>query len=137
MKTYTFEQLKKLGYNTYCEMFPSSVPAPDVLPDEYPFVIKDYPFKDLIELYISSFVDGKLPNFVAPEISDNAPESVKQFFASFTKQNIASLLTAPDDDVAFDSIIPRGSEYSYARDVLKSAINKYSTLYKDKHNGSD
>lgn len=129
---FTLDQLRRLGHHDYCSMHDTcfSFAHPDFVPDDITFCSEE--FKSILDTYIRSFVDGSLPNFVCPEVSESAPDAVKAFFASFTTQSISTLLSAPDDDTAFDTLIPRNSEFSEYRDYARNLIHKYSEEYKSK-----
>lgn len=134
---FSLDQLRRLGHTDYCEMLNNyfSFAHPEYILDD----VCDCPeeFKSILDTFVSSFVDGSLPNFVNPSIPESAPRSVKEFFASFTTQSLTSLLSAPDDEVAFDSIIPRGCSYSKYRDIVKNVIHKYSSDFNAKHSKPD
>lgn len=132
---FTIEQLRKLGYISYAEQFKDGVPMCSLDDCNGPEDIPGYGFDDFLEvlkLYCSSFVDGSLPNWVNPEISDNAPTEVKKYFAAISSKNMATLMAAPDDDVAFDTIIPRDSTYAQYRSAARQIIRHYSDIYKSK-----
>lgn len=133
---FTKNQLKNLGYNSYCDYcfdFNESNPQSSVVgPSDY--IVQDESFAQILDMFVGSFVDG-LPNFINPDISESAPDSVKQFFAAFTNQVVPGLLAAPDDETAFDTIIPKDCSYSQYRDIAMSTIKRYSEEYKLKHSG--
>lgn len=131
---FTKSQLERLGYRTYSDrLFDFNKEHPQsacVGPDDY--IRPDESFAEILEIFISSFVNG-MPNFINPQISESAPNSVKEFFAAFTNQVVPDLLAAPDDDTAFDTIIPKDCSYSQYRDLAQSLVKKYSAEYQEKH----
>lgn len=67
-------------------------------------------FKNIIDVLYSS-KDGSLDNDLDRYISrDSVNPSVRSFVESVLKCNVSSLMSAPDDDTAFDMIIPRSAQ---------------------------
>lgn len=136
---FSFDQLRRLGHNSYYENFKDGVPfcslSECVGPEDSPLYGQDS-FLSLLDTYCHSFVDGSLPNWVNPSVSDNAPLEVREFFAAISQKNMAALMAAPDDDVAFDTIIPRDSSYAQYRSRAREVIRKYSSLYNESKSNS-
>lgn len=63
-------------------------------------------FKEVIDIIFSS-TDGSLDSNPAALISPSAPLEVQTFAKAFLLQNINPAKAAPDDDTAFDMLVPR------------------------------
>lgn len=63
-------------------------------------------FKSILKLIYSSN-DGSLDNNISKLVSENAPQCVRDFVNNFLLREVPSLSPAPDDDVAFSTILSR------------------------------
>ncbi|WGL30886.1 hypothetical protein [Dipodfec virus UOA04_Rod_468] len=77
-------------------------------------------FKSIINVLFSSS-DGSLDSNPMSLIGENAPESVRLFAQNILLQNIPTMQMAPDDDTAFDMLIPRSIQ---SRSELEPYIGK-------------
>lgn len=82
-------------------------------------------FKNIIDtLYTST--DGSLDNNVRQFVSESSPSSVKSFIQNVLLCDVQSLRSAPDDETAFNCLIPRSaqtsSELAPYIDYIKSTI---------------
>lgn len=87
-------------------------------------------FKDIIDMLYSSS-DGSLDNNVEQYVSENAPLEVRSFVQNVLLQQIQPLPSAPDDETALATLLPRnviGSAPLMSRylENVKSFINSKS-----------
>ncbi|MDE5568266.1 MAG: hypothetical protein K2J12_07470 [Muribaculaceae bacterium] len=66
-------------------------------------------FANIIDLLFDSN-DMSLDNAVSKYVSENAPEDVRMFVQNVLMCPVQSLAAAPDDDTAFEMIIPRHAQ---------------------------
>lgn len=106
---YTLEQMRNLGYQ-----YPDSdhlIVLDSVRNREELDEIVKGQFKNIIDVLFSSR-DGTLDNVLAMSISENAPQSVKTFIQNVLMCDVQALQSAPDDDTAFETLIPRHAQTS-------------------------
>lgn len=66
-------------------------------------------FANIIDLLYDS-TDMSLDNAVSKYVSENAPEDVRMFVQNVLMRPVEPLAAAPDDDSAFEMIIPRSAQ---------------------------
>ena len=66
-------------------------------------------FANIIDLLYDS-TDMSLDNAVSKYVSENAPEDVRMFVQNVLMRPVEPLAAAPDDDTAFEMIIPRSAQ---------------------------
>lgn len=126
---FTPNQLRALGHSYYVDNISQ---YSDYLPPEDP---KDYStygteeIQRLLSIMFETAIDGHYPNFICPELSDNAPSEVRAFFHALSQQSVPVVMSAPDDDVAFDTIIPRDCSYAQYRDLTLGVISRYKESF--------
>lgn len=132
MPRYSKKILVALG-QLHSEPFrPVDEPEP-LLPSNDMNVVACGRFKEIIDT-IFTRDDGSLPNSLSVVLTDNTPDSVKQFVRNVLSSNMVAMKPAVDDDVAFATLLPRsmqcGSGLDEYRSMLTSAIRRYSSEYK-------
>ncbi|UPW41411.1 hypothetical protein [Dipodfec virus UA06Rod_5] len=115
---YTAQQYNSLGYPITES---NSVPCPssEHNRDEIEDIVLGK-FKSVVKVLFSS-TDGSLDTNPMSLIGDNVPESVRLFAQNILLQNIPTMHMAPDDDTAFDMLIPRSVQ---SRSELEPYIGK-------------
>lgn len=85
-------------------------------------------FKDILKVLFDSR-DGSLCNDYMDYITENAPDDVKLFVQNFLMRPLQALPSAPDDDTAFDTIIPRllssPAEFQPYIDYLNQSLENF------------
>lgn len=104
---YTPEQLRSMGY--YCTHFNNLVPKlteDDILriKNEQEFVKGK--FAAAIDVLFDS-KDGRLDNSIQQFVSESCPPSLRTFVQNVMLCDVRAVQSAPDDDTAFDALIPR------------------------------
>ena len=135
MPRYSKKILAALG-QLHSEPFtPVDEPEP-LLPSNDMNVVACGRFKEIIDT-IFTRDDGSLPNALSVVLTDNTPDSVKQFVRNVLSSDMVAMKPAADDDVAFATLLPRsmqcGSGLDEYRSMLTSAIRRYSSEYKSKN----
>lgn len=96
-------------------------------------------FENIIKTIFSND-DGEIPNLLKVVITDNTPESVKEFVRNVLSTNISAFKAAPDSDTAFDMIFPRRAYssvgYRQWSDSIKNVISYYQSEYRAKHSSN-
>ena len=127
--------LDSLGY------YHSDVPEPitediPIIPSDDMNIIACGRFKEIIDVIFES-KDGSLPNALNIVLTDNSPDSVKQFVSNVLSSDIVAMKPSPDDATALATLIPRsmqcGSGLDEYRTLLTSAIRRFSAEYKAKN----
>lgn len=121
---YTDKQFRSLGYDPdYKARSFANQDAPESQ-SEINFLSQ---FRNVLEVIYSS-KDGKL-DYSPVQISENAPESVRTFINNTLMSDIPSIQSAPDDDTAFDLLVPRSvqtsAEFAPYRDKLINIVSEY------------
>lgn len=87
-------------------------------------------FKDVLKVLFDSR-DGSLCNDYMDYITENAPDDVKLFVQNFLMRPLQALPSAPDDDTAFDTIIPRlmssPAEFQPYVDYLNQSLENFNS----------
>lgn len=102
---YTPSQLRVLGYSDDVESDSFVSYDVDKAIVERDAIVKGQ-FKNIIDVIFSSN-DGSLDNDINSLVSENAPESVKSFVRNVLMCDVQAVQSAPDDDAAFEALIPR------------------------------
>lgn len=93
-------------------------------------------FRNILELIFSS-QGTELDDIFKISISENAPDSVKMF-ANNMLAAVHALPASPNDDVAFDTIIPRAiqtsSEFQPYLDYMRKQYDDVVARYKSNSN---
>lgn len=103
-KRYTPAMMRSLGYFIDHEEKPLG--AASLSTKEFFDKFVRGKFRDMLNLLYNS-TDGSLDSDIQKYVSPNAPSEVREFVNNILLTPHDSLLSAPNDDVAFDSIIPR------------------------------
>lgn len=127
-RRYKTKVLNLLGFtHTFCDL-PKPVSIP-VLPADDMSQIASFGFENVIKVIFES-QQGDIPNLLDVMITDNTPDSVKQFVNHVLSTDIKSITSAPDSSTAFDLIWPKqfqdSSNLSVYTDSIRSYIDKYS-----------
>lgn len=105
---FTKERLRCMG--RYVEFYqdPDKPQFPDTfyMSDSDLDAITKGKFKEIIDVLYSS-EDGRLVNNLNMIVSENAPESVRSFVRNVMLCDVQALQSAPDDETAFNLIVPR------------------------------
>lgn len=137
-RRYNDKLLKALGQLHAVGFLPPKEPE-ELIPSDDMNVIACGRFKEIIETVFTS-EDGSLPNALGITLSDNSPDSVKQFVRNILSNDLIAMKPSPDDDTAFSTLLPRsmqcGSGLDEYRQMLTSAIRRYSSEYKSKNSKS-
>lgn len=135
---YSADMLRSLGLR------PENTPS-----DDYEVKINcPYPSVDMVEIARGKFgqildilytsKDGDLDNAVKTLVSENAPIEIQSFVKNVLLCPLKALKSAPDDDVAFDMIIPRKAQTSTELmpylDVIKNEVSAARQRYLDSIN---
>lgn len=127
---YTPEMLNSLGYPDTTSEMPDESIANQVPADMEVIALGN--FGNIIKTIFQTET-SELPNVLRVAITDNTPESVKQFVQNILSCDIPALKAAPDDETAFDMILPRSCQSLYGKqlytDHLKTAISRYRREY--------
>lgn len=87
-------------------------------------------FKDVLKILFDSR-DGSLCNDYMNYITENAPDDVKLFVQNFLMRPIMALPSAPDDETAFATIIPRlvssAAEFQPYIDYLSQSFEDFNS----------
>ncbi len=132
---YTKDQLKSLGYvpvhnNKVMEDYNHN--------QSRRFAIVKGKFANIIDILFDA-KDGYLDNLQTIQSSENTPIEVRMFIQNVMSVDIPSLKSAPDDDAAFESLIPRSVQtsselapyISYCKDKFSELRQKYSKQSSD------
>lgn len=118
---YTESQYKGFGYNCSDEDY---FLPPQSREEQENIVLGQ--FKNIIKVLFSSS-DGSLDSNPASLLTENSPEPVRVFAQNFLLKELPAARSAPDDDTAFDMLIPRSAQTSVELapyvDFLKSEIS--------------
>lgn len=107
-----------------------------------------YPSVDMVEIARGKFgqildllytsKDGDLDNAVKTLVSENAPIEIQSFVRNVLLCPLTALKSAPDDDAAFDMIIPRKAQTSTELmpylDVIKNEVSAARQRYLESKN---
>lgn len=89
-------------------------------------------FSNILEVIFSS-KGTQLDDLLKVTVSENAPESVRNFCNNLLTA-IPSLQSSPNDDIAFDTIVPRSvqsaSEFEPYLNVMRSKYDDVVARYK-------
>lgn len=143
----------------YCRLDDSNLIAlglnPDQTPDSDHCVYSRYmekPTLDMIRIARGKFGqildvlydndNGNLNNNLRSLVSENAPIEIREFVNNVLLCPIQALKSAPDDDTAFDLIIPRSkqtsSELQPYLDVMRKSVSDARQRYLDsQHSKTD
>lgn len=104
---YTPAMIKSLGMHRGSAQNQTNLAVPNGLDDIQRQTLGQ--FKNIIDILYSS-TDGRLDSNPMRFIGDNVSDTVKTFAANVLLCPITSLKAAPDDDTAFDMLIPRSAQ---------------------------
>ncbi|UPW41329.1 hypothetical protein [Sigmofec virus UA08Rod_4104] len=119
---YTAQQYKSLGYPVTES---NAVPCPCTKQNREE--IDDYvlgQFKNVIKVLFSSS-DGRLDSNPTSLVGENAPESVRLFAQNVLLSNIPVMKMAPDDETAFDMLIPRSVQSRSELEPYVAKLREY------------
>ena len=105
---YTDAQLKRMGFNP--DNFNHPVCLPDSNKEDVLSFVKGK-FANVIDAIFTS-TDGSLDNVLAMSVSEHAPQSVQTFIRNVLMCDVQAVQAAPDDETAFDTLIPRSAQSS-------------------------
>lgn len=91
-------------------------------------------FRNVIHALFDS-MDGSLDNDIDKLLSENAPESVRSFVQNVLQHEVNALPSAPDDDTAFDYLIP--STLSTRQEIAPYLDKIVNSLKNDKASSTD
>lgn len=132
---YNKKLLKALG-QLHSDVDYQHAPAEDLIPSDDMNVIACGKFRHIIETVFDN-PDGSLPNTLNLDLSDNSPDSVKEFVRNILSKDVIAAKSATDDDSAFAAILPRsmqcGSGLDEYRQRLTTAIRRYGSEYRSKN----
>ncbi|UPW41710.1 hypothetical protein [Peromfec virus RodF8_12] len=125
---YTSKQLISLGYIPEINSYPVNLCSPYSRAEIRDLVCGK--FKDIIDILYSSS-DGSLDNNLSDLVTENSPDSVKQFFHNFLMKPVTPLQGLDNPDDALDLLIPRhlqshGDLYPFLdkfRNIIETKIN--------------
>lgn len=96
-------------------------------------------FGQILDILYSS-TDGDLDNNLKSLVSENAPVEIRSFVNNVLLCPLPQLKSAPDDDTAFDMIIPRNAQTSNEirpyLDVIRDEVSAARERYLQSQNPS-
>lgn len=124
MKTsrYTDAQLRSLGYNPDTRKYITNLASSDNYVKNRSALLGR--FKNVIDVLFDSS-DGALDSNPASLIGENAPESVKTFAKNVLLCDVQAFRAAPDDETAFNMLIPRTAQTSAELRPYLDGIRNY------------
>lgn len=138
MSRYNKKLLAALG-QLHSEPFTPITTTEELLPSNDMNIVACGRFKEIIDTVFTND-DGSLPNALSIVLTDNTPDSVKQFVRNVLSSDMIAMKPAPDDDTAFSTLLPRslqcGSGLDEYRQMLTTAIRRYSEDYNSRNNKS-
>lgn len=136
-RRYTKDILVKLGYTTnFYDNFHTPSEPDIVSPADDMSQISTFGFDNVIKTIFTED-DKELPNLLSVALTDNTPQSVKDFVSAVLNTNITALKSAPDSSTAFDMILPRSaydsSSFAKYAEHLRNTIGRYKKEFDDRN----
>lgn len=125
---YTPEQLRSMGYNhIYLNDLTPRHTEESLLrcKNEQEFVKGK--FAEAIDILFDS-TDGKLDNSIQKFVSESCPHTLRSFVQNVMMCDVRAVQSAPDDNAAFEALIPRHLQSSHElapyMDFLKGKVSE-------------
>lgn len=132
---YSKNQLRSLGYGSAIPFEHLNIDLSKNVDAVSMVDIAKGKFANIIDVLYTS-TDGSLDNSIMQYVNEDAPASVKSFVQNVLMVDVPALQSAPDDETAFNMILPRSISSSrelepyvdYIKSLVSDARSSHETV---------